>query len=119
MVLDVSDRTLRALTTRAAQLAEQVELATRRATSPEIRREGARFAEVLEEWLDRIRELKEGGDENLRDTIQSFNARLTMAENKVKLWYSGAGAPLPTPIARQSRSPKLTRRDRPRIKKAS
>jgi hypothetical protein len=116
MVQDVTDRTLSALTTRAAQLAEQVELATRRATSPDIRREGARFAEVLEEWLDRIRELKEGGDENLRETIQSFDTRLTMAEGKVRLWYAGAGAPLPTPIA--GRRPKLDRGARPRIKKA-
>jgi hypothetical protein len=118
MVHDVSDRTLRALTTRAATLAEQVELATKRATSPDIRREGARFAEVLEEWLDRIRELKEGGDENLRDTIQSFNARLTMAENKVHSWYSGAGAPLPSPTVREGRRAKLDRGARPRIKKA-
>jgi hypothetical protein len=83
----VSEQMMRSLTERANRLADRVELATRRSPRPDVRRDGARFGEVLDEWLDDIKELREIGDEHLRETVQSFNARLDLAEQKVKAWF--------------------------------
>ncbi|MCC7383687.1 MAG: hypothetical protein IT384_17735 [Deltaproteobacteria bacterium] len=81
-----AEQRLKSLQKQASKLAELVELATRTATRPEVRRDGARFAEVLEEWVDDLKDLIETQDESTAEKLASFQTRLNLAEAKVEHW---------------------------------
>ncbi len=85
-VRTISEKTLRELTTRAHRLATTIETATKGASNSVVRREGARFGEVIEEWLEDIKGLIESHDATAADRVESFETRLRMAERKVDHW---------------------------------
>ncbi|MFO0727003.1 MAG: hypothetical protein U1E65_24700 [Myxococcota bacterium] len=95
----ISDKVLKDLTRRAQRLASTVEWATRGSANSVLRREGSRFGEVLEEWIDDIKALADSEDETAGDRLESFLKRLKLAEAKVTSWN------LPEPPALELRAP--------------
>ncbi len=102
----ISDKVLKDLTRRAQRLASTVEWATRSSSNSVLRREGSRFGEVLEEWLDDIKGLADREDETAADRLESFTKRLRLAEAKVTAWN------LPDPPALELRPAQKKRRRR-------
>jgi hypothetical protein len=96
----LSNSTLAQLTERAQQLATRIEWATRSANNPTVRREGSRFGEVIDEWLDDLRGLVEAEDDAATERLASFEKRLALAEQKVGAWRV---APMPERAARGRR----------------
>jgi hypothetical protein len=85
-VRPISDKVLRELSARAHRLTTTIESATRAAANSAVRREGARFGEVIEEWLDDLKALIEAQDAAAGERLESFEQRLAMAERKVDHW---------------------------------
>jgi hypothetical protein len=81
-----SDRHLKALSKRANKIATIVEIATRSSNDANVRREGARLGEVLQEWLEDIKQLVDAEDVTAAERIASFRARLRLAEKKIEHW---------------------------------
>jgi hypothetical protein len=81
-----AERKLKQLKAWAQRLAEVVETATRTASDAHLRREGARFGEVLEEWAEEVAELIDTQDETAGERLESFQKRLNLAERKVRHW---------------------------------
>jgi hypothetical protein len=102
-VRPISDKMLRELVARAHRLTSTIESATRGANDATVRREGARFGEVIEEWLDDIKALVESHDAGAAERMESFETRLAMAERKVDNWKL---PPLPAAPAPRKRAAK-------------
>jgi hypothetical protein len=96
----LSNSTLAQLTERAHHLATRIEWATRSANNPTVRREGSRFGEVIDEWLDDLRGLVEADDDAASERLASFEKRLARAERKVGAWRV---APMPERAVRGRR----------------
>lgn len=82
----ISEQHLKALAKRAGKVAAIIELATRSSTNADVRREGARFGEVIQEWLEDIKELVATDDAAAEERAASFRARLRHAEDKIERW---------------------------------
>lgn len=104
-VRTISEKTLRELSARAHRLTATIETATKGASNAAVRREGARFSEVIEEWLEDIKALIESHDATAADRVESFETRLAMAERKVDHWNL---PPLPSAPAPRARKVKNT-----------
>jgi CRISPR/Cas system CSM-associated protein Csm2 small subunit len=86
VAVKINDRHVKALAKRAAKIAAVVEMATSSSSNPDVRREGGRFVEVLQEWLDEIKDLVNNDDANALDRVESFRARMRLAEKKIEQW---------------------------------
>lgn len=104
-VRTISESTLRELTARAHRLTTTIETATKSATDASVRREGARFGEVIEEWLEDIKGLIEAHDATAAERVESFETRLRMAERKVDHWNL---PPVPAAAAPRRKAAKHT-----------
>ncbi|MCB9653969.1 MAG: hypothetical protein H6729_07580 [Deltaproteobacteria bacterium] len=83
---EVPEATIHMLEKRAEKLASLVDLATRQSSKKDVREGGTLLIERLGEWVDDIKALREVGDEDIHDVIQTFWVRLHLAERKTRDW---------------------------------
>lgn len=106
--VQVPEATMVALEKKAGRLANLVEAATSEAPVREVRDGGAQLVERIGEWMDEIKDLREVGDEDVHEKIQSFAIRLHLAEEKTKSW------PIPEKVRARIMTQPKRRRGRPR-----
>lgn len=106
--VQVPEATMIALEKKANRFAELVEAATTESPHKYVRDGGKQLIERIGEWLDEIKDLREVGDEDVHDKIQSFAIRLHLAEEKTKAW------PIPEKVRTRILNPAKKRRGRPK-----
>lgn len=83
----ISKKELDLLVARAERLCDSVVHSTEFSPIPEVRLEGARFAEIVQGWVDELESLLEAQALDLEARVRSFETRLVMAERKVATWW--------------------------------
>lgn len=106
--VQVPEATMVALEKKADRFVQLVETATSESPHKEVREGGAQLIERVGEWLDEIKDLREVGDEDVHERIQSFAIRLHLAEEKTKGW------PIPEKVRSRIMTTEKRRRGRPR-----
>ncbi len=84
--VDIPLSHIEALENRAHRLASAVDAATLASGKRHIRDAGGQIIDRILEWVDEIKDLREIGDEDIVDRMQSFLSRLRLAEQAVKSW---------------------------------
>lgn len=83
--VEIPKASLDAIEARAQRLIEEVEKAVQHADR-RIKTVGGQLVERILEWVEEIKDLREMGDEDAGEVMQSFLTRLRLAERMVSRW---------------------------------
>ena len=92
------------LEARAHRLTVEVDRVTGASSDRGIREVGGQLVDRILEWVEEIKDLREVGDEEVVERINSFKARLSLAETHVAAW--------PKPRLRREDAKKRRRKER-------
>ena len=113
----IPQKAVHGLEVRTLKLAGLVETATQTSHVRAVREAGAPLIERLSEWMEEIKDLREVGDEEVNDLVESYHIRLWLAEKKVNTW--DIPADLRESVIEAIEPTKKRRRGRPRKNKAA